>query len=492
MLYDTVRNPAARNIPPKDSVDPVGLNKDTIETTQQRLNREVLEKFQNTSSRLPHQTFVVAMQAGKYLFLAIMIPPYICLYGIPRWLLMDALPQFFILAKTEVLRVGRFFAEMTKRVVDLMVGLIDQMIGDTLRAANQTTRNLFGFLAKGARGVIKLGQQVSEAPKNIIAYIQNQASQALSQLRSWAKDKVQKAIHFQQKVLEAAAAVINTIVYPIELIDKSILRPTFAWVAKHATATSRAIKKTYASAVRHTTRTLEKVYRPLAKASKAVSNFIVEHSRQAYQYAMQQMTNWLKPKWEAIERARDKTARLVAKVNARIKSKAADLASSTSEFIQNNIHVAYQFVIQIPSFAWWTLAPTLKRQWGRFRHGVKQGMKFYKGFCSFVASAAQGIAGQGRKLAKHALGLMRLIGGHLKYFLIWLIKQLLLFPRKLFRFLVLFIKTMMTIARTCIYGVRLLAAWTWVISGYTLVLLRELIKEVGHWAEFKPNSSPKS
>lgn len=483
MLYDTVRNPAARSAPAKP-VDPANQCKDTIETTQQRLNREVLERFQNTSSRLPHHSFVVVAQAGKYLFLAIMLPPYLCFYGIPRWLLMDALPQFFILVKTESIRVGRFFVELSKQVVDIMVGLIDQMIGDALRAANQAGKHLFGYMTRGVRQIIQLGEQLSMSVKNTLTNIQSHVSEIASQLGAWVKNILQKAENYGRKAADTATAVIKTLLHPLDLIDHKLLRPAANWVKEKLSMTSKAIQRTYSHTLNLAKKALKTVFTPLTEAGKMVSAFLLESAKRAYQQTMQQVTSWIKPQLEILDRARDKIQRLIAKVASRTKSKTSDLASSVAESIKNNVQLAFHAFLQIPSYAWWLMAPTLKNQWERFRKGAEQGKKFYKGLRAFATSAALGLAGQGRTFAKFVMKGVSQIGQQLKHLIVWLIKQLLLLPLKLLRLLVILFKSIIDFLRITVYGIRLLIAWTWVISGYGILLLKELAVEVSNWAEF--------
>lgn len=65
---------------------------DSSETEQQRLERQLMSEFQRNNFRLPLGRFVVIAEAGKFLVLAILLPPYIFFYGMPKWMLEQVAP----------------------------------------------------------------------------------------------------------------------------------------------------------------------------------------------------------------------------------------------------------------------------------------------------------------------------------------------------------------------------------------------------------------
>lgn len=63
--------------------------KDTIERS---LSKEALDRLQRPSKDTIIQPSYLFRRIGKYVFLAAALPPYFLLYGIPKWLLVEALP----------------------------------------------------------------------------------------------------------------------------------------------------------------------------------------------------------------------------------------------------------------------------------------------------------------------------------------------------------------------------------------------------------------
>lgn len=71
---------------------------DSIQSEQQRLERDLQSQFQN-NLRLPPGSLVLAFEVGRYIVLAIFMPPYYIVYEGPKWLFLQIKP--FILEGLE-------------------------------------------------------------------------------------------------------------------------------------------------------------------------------------------------------------------------------------------------------------------------------------------------------------------------------------------------------------------------------------------------------
>jgi hypothetical protein len=89
-IYD-VRKRSDIKHPPIHATQPV--RKDTIELSRDKLKEEALSRLRHTSKYVIAQSSF--MRIGKYLFLSIAFPPYLLLYGLPKWILVEALPAVF-------------------------------------------------------------------------------------------------------------------------------------------------------------------------------------------------------------------------------------------------------------------------------------------------------------------------------------------------------------------------------------------------------------
>lgn len=83
-LYAMIRNPTAKM--PAQPTKPV----DTIKSLQGQMERDAVARLGKAM-----QNFIFVARAGKFVFLAIAMPPYILFYGLPKWVIADFLPNLF-------------------------------------------------------------------------------------------------------------------------------------------------------------------------------------------------------------------------------------------------------------------------------------------------------------------------------------------------------------------------------------------------------------
>lgn len=67
-------------------------NKDTLENSQSQLEERLFDQFRENKFRLPLGKFAFIGQIGKYAFFAILLPPYIICWGIPKWIFQKTGP----------------------------------------------------------------------------------------------------------------------------------------------------------------------------------------------------------------------------------------------------------------------------------------------------------------------------------------------------------------------------------------------------------------
>lgn len=89
-IYDVRKRPEIKQNPVSTTSS---IHKDTIDLSRDKMKEEALNRLRHTKQIvIPQSSF---MRVGKYLFLAIAFPPYILLYGVPKWILVEALPAVF-------------------------------------------------------------------------------------------------------------------------------------------------------------------------------------------------------------------------------------------------------------------------------------------------------------------------------------------------------------------------------------------------------------
>jgi predicted translin family RNA/ssDNA-binding protein len=480
MLYDTIRNPYARHIPPKPVV-----KTDTIESTQQRLNRQIFERLQNGGLRLPHESYVAVVQVGKFLVLAIMLPPYLLVYGLPRWILVSALPQIFLGIKNEMLRMGRFLFEISKQIADIMKGILEQMLGDALKMARHQARNFFGLLSKNLQkavaflnrlkagwlekknslkeAAVRLPIEVFQKTQRILSKVKHHMLQWFEKSKEKAASTVLRAsIWTDQNVL---TPVINAISSPLLLAAEKISKKARAFSSK----VHRQVRRILDPAVSVFNRAKKALEERRKKISLKVSRALED-----LQEKVEDAKKMLKRLWKTA------TSPMVEAADI-IRNKIQQAAASVSEY-------AKQFFISLPAstlqgavWAWNSLPAGLRRsvrrgrdlsrRWGRSMKGMGQAVgngirEFYRMRKSVQAYVMKGIGWLGRLLAN---------------FLLWLKRQTVTLPKKIGALIVMAWKGSKKAFSKTIYSIRLLVAFSWAIGGYIRILAKELIAELDSW-----------
>jgi hypothetical protein len=91
-IYHVRKNP---DIKPQPIHATQSAKTDTIEISRDKLKEEALSRLRHTTKYVIAQSSF--MRIGKYLFLAIAFPPYLIFYGLPKWVIIQAIPAIFSL-----------------------------------------------------------------------------------------------------------------------------------------------------------------------------------------------------------------------------------------------------------------------------------------------------------------------------------------------------------------------------------------------------------
>ena len=180
------------------------VHKDTLEVFQDELKKDALERLRQTKKLIiPQRSY---MKIGKYVFLAIALPPYTVIYRIPKWLIVQLIPQIM---KTTVFYKQKIKQKFQKRLETVVVkfnkimkqiqgtlnGLIQPVVQAALFVRNglQRVQQMMSAFANKTAAKIKQPmtvKRVKENLKNLFDKIREKASEA----REWAANRVSTAL----------------------------------------------------------------------------------------------------------------------------------------------------------------------------------------------------------------------------------------------------------------------------------------------------------
>jgi hypothetical protein len=300
MLYDATRRPATSVQPQKISVN----NTDTLNANI-RLKQEIIDKLENKGLELSHESYVAVVQVGKYMFMAIMLPVYLCCYGIPRWFLVNALPQLFMMLKNQSVAIGKMITDLRKRVIDLMKGMIEQLIGDALKTTKDKTKEFKNFIMRHFERVYNPIKNFIKMMAVVRENVKIQTAKKSAKLYGRAEENVQL---MNKWLVERSFVILNQIHKAafnlLHSFDKSILTPfinfiapPFLFFATVVSSVKAALNKMKTEVKRQLRKVTDSVVSTIKKVSTKVANAITRRIEKA----MEPLQNWMMEKKEVLK-----------------------------------------------------------------------------------------------------------------------------------------------------------------------------------------------
>lgn len=473
MLYDTIRNPNAPYVRPQVSLD----SKDTLESTQQRLNREIFERFRNSGLNLSHESFIAVAQVGKYMFLAIMVPPYLLFYGVPRWLLLNVMPHIFHFMKNESIRIGRYIQEIANKIPDIMKGALEQLLGEALKIAKQMAKGAGIHIHAGAQAVLKLLVQPFVSLKELIINCKLSSKRAsnrmfakLVKLIDDSREKLKKSM--KKAILKVGEGVINL----LRSFDKAVFTPAVNWIIspfiKAANKTIASYRKVV-SATRVLNKKLQKMVKPVVTIAEKASELTMHTIKLIAQHTVQPVINWMMLKLQTANEASKRFRKSLSDLGKNVKG----IGENTSSGLMHYVKIAFQAIptTLLQGIRWMRmLIPQVTRKILNGRKGYPQ--NFGRMIKKSVNTAIEGTSKAFKAIAKAGIkGISWIINVLWKFFK-WLKEQLLALPHKLKAISIKLTHFISKFFTTIIYSFRLAVASAWALIVIGLLTIREFLE----------------
>lgn len=171
---------------PERSQKRVAYGNDKLESAEDKMEREALKKIFGGNGQLMNRSLVVLGQVGKFTFLVVMLPAYLFLYQVPKWMLLEAFPQLF----QSTVKVIQNLNEFMKRILSFVIAKTSSLtnftkvlklenIAQFLQPLNARAKQVFAALMRGANRlgvnfaafVQKHGKKVLERTQLVAAKI---------------------------------------------------------------------------------------------------------------------------------------------------------------------------------------------------------------------------------------------------------------------------------------------------------------------------------
>lgn len=196
---------------------------DTIESSQVRLERSLMQQFQSNQFRLPSQRLLIIAQVGRFIILAITLPPYIFFYGAPKWML-----------------------EQIKPLLVKMMDGTGTVLEKLMNATSAWSTDVFGFITQRAKQAFQRKAPKKKSKREGDNLFQMLAKDLKAKIADW-KAAYAKVKHhagnlqakIQKRLAEATKASAANLMHKVQRAVKVFATPLLAM--------QKYLKKTFLS-----------------------------------------------------------------------------------------------------------------------------------------------------------------------------------------------------------------------------------------------------
>lgn len=136
--------------------------KDTLELSGENLKKEALNRLRHTKKYTIFQAGF--MRVGKYVFLGVVFPPYLILYGIPKWTFTVVLPAIKV-----------FSVELQQKIIEKFKKWIEAIQVKINNVAIKIQRKLAQLIQPIVQAYLEMGKAVKRGWDNTINFFQKTA-----------------------------------------------------------------------------------------------------------------------------------------------------------------------------------------------------------------------------------------------------------------------------------------------------------------------------
>lgn len=473
-IYSLIRNPYAPQI--KKAQAPV----DTIEvcTPEQMLEKEAMAKLkEGRLGLLSNDKMLVIARAGRLLFILITLPPYIFLYGIPKWLMMEAIPWMFLRTKTFFQKTVDFSNQiLTKIWESVKLNLTSrfssglQTFAEYMKWVNKSMEALFTHLQ---HQVVQLNQKFTKPFKD-----------AYELLEGVVKESLAKILQGQQKIKEKIQSLIKSIQNSFQLgqerLHHSLMQPMQQWTSQQVERIASTLKHIENRTSAFGERLYAFVALPIKKVAKFFEKSAQKITQKIQEFVVKPLVEWAQPKIDAsakfLRKVQNRVEKTVSKHIENIQKK----ISATAEFVHQSVQPLVNWGFMISQAMIKFITPDFFLGWLRSKASQgwsKKNRVFAPAFARLGNHLKKGVQNKwhqfkqkGKSLKTWAIKVVR-----------WIIAKILEAPGQLWNLMIKLFYAFLRAVRQTVHFLKLTWMWTRVLSRYGAQLLRELADEMGNW-----------
>ncbi|WP_075882851.1 hypothetical protein [Candidatus Protochlamydia sp. W-9] len=228
--------------------------KDTWELSRENLKKEALNRLRHHSKyTIIHTGF---MRIGKYLFLAVAFPPYLVIYGLPKWILVEGIPAlvhtlatFLKKTKQKVQKQVNALKQKIKEVVLVMQQALQKLISPIIHLSLDINQALQLLRLKTIAQVKLWNHQLKKiAPKRVLNPLKKKMEHFLTRTYEMIIKGIKKAQNWKLQSVNASQTLLSMLqisklsAYTFHFVNKQAFAWKEKWYSKYELAQTFAEK----------------------------------------------------------------------------------------------------------------------------------------------------------------------------------------------------------------------------------------------------------
>lgn len=439
-------------------------------------NLDILEQHAQAQLHklLPNEKVVVVARAGKLLFYAVALPPYLLLYGIPKWIAADLFALLAFQMKKHWGKGQDFLQNILKTISERSEGFVD----------------LKNKLVSGTEAIVEYLKSISKISADLFSALKhNVISQTYNLLEalSWAqelKQGVEKFIDYAKNLSSETFRFTKDQLQDLKATLQNIIRPGFEQLLNRLEQIKKEVNKAFdiASDVKKQAQAhLDHALGQTKEILNAIQIF-VSQTAEPYQ-------KWVSEKWETAQEVFKKQKEKVTKiVNRGIEETQQIIQASVQTITQMAVPVINQLIIApqqminllaTPFQGQFKISIVIELAQLKLRNWQESFKRFYQGFFYKGSQAKKMLQQTIEKVQKQLLDWRVRVYEWIKLKRAWLWEIVKSLPAKVWGGFV----------RGCkksAHFFKLTWAWTKVLTRYGLELMRETSRELMLWLDSRP------
>lgn len=218
-------------------------SRDVLEAKQTRLEKEIFRRLQEGSLGLGDGNFLIVARVGKYFLLALILPIYIFSYGLPKWLLTEAIPKLFqagadALGKAQSLAafaLHRFVAgvkQVSNAITSPILRFINVRVDKARAYCSYLKQKFLGFVAVATAPYRflrdKIYRPASRAAQQILAFANGLSERLKAAVEKWQQLKADLRrffVYLPNNVLNKISALGETLNQRFHSLAEALNKP---------------------------------------------------------------------------------------------------------------------------------------------------------------------------------------------------------------------------------------------------------------------------